>query len=378
VSEDPARADRAARGADAPSALADRVFSSVLAPLVIGGPMRPAHPIGARAALALVSLAPRPSDSDLASRVDLARVVEARRLVPIDTVDDPSGTDWALGAVLHDLLQATNPSWIRRSAPKRLLDLAGATLDRLSPPGSAQEALGRHTWFSRLFAVHRRDTAVSWWVGSSTFRGKEPPKRLFLWPEVRRVNVERAERGLMELLDHGGPAEHAPAFAIVVSQLLRATPLTDFATCGREAPPFVWTRETLAMVRTPVARTLALRAVALASSDLVDAALGRATRALFAAKQWKDAGVALEFLGHRAMSLAQGSGSPSVEGTEEAVFARAAGAMVARRWLDDPAANLPEAERRRLAPVFDAAARASAARELAALMDAPRAPRAAD
>ena len=79
--------------AEDPTALAHRVFATVLGPLVLGGPMRPAHPIGARAALALMTLAPRPSDGDLASRVDLARVVQARRLVPIDTVDDPSGIE---------------------------------------------------------------------------------------------------------------------------------------------------------------------------------------------------------------------------------------------------------------------------------------------
>jgi hypothetical protein len=355
--------------AEDPTALADRIFATVLAPLVLGGPMRPAHPIGARAALALAALSPRPSDGELESRVDLARVAQARRLVPIDTVEDPSGTDWALGAVLHDLLQVTNPSWVRRSAPKRLLDLAGATLERLSPPSSAREALARHTWFGRLFSVHRRDTAVSWWTGSSMFRGKEPPKRLFLWSDLRRVSVERAERGVMELLAHGGRIEQAPAFAAAVSQLLRATPLTDFASCARVAPPFVWTRETLAMVRAPVARTLALRAVSLAGAEEVDAALGRATRALFAAKEWKNATIALDFLGHRAMSVAQTPTTwSSADGTDDTTFARAAGAMVARRWLDDPASGLPDAERRRLAPIFDVAARASAARELDALL----------
>jgi hypothetical protein len=185
------------------------------------------------------------------------------------------------------------------------------------------------------------------------------------------VNVERNERGVMELLAHGGRIEQAPAFASAVSQLLRVTPLTDFATCARAAPPFVWTRETLAMARTPVARTLALRAVSLAPVDDADGALGRATRALFAAKDWKNATMALDFLGHRAMNVAQEPSSwTSADGTDDTTFARAAGAMVARRWLDDPASALPETERRRLAPIFDVAARASAARELAALLDA--------
>ncbi len=330
----------------------------MVAPLVLGGVVQPAHAVGARAALALMDAGAAPSDTDLASRVELARVAQARRLVPIDTVEGPSGAEWALAAVVHDLLQVTNPSWIRKSAPKRLLDLALATLDRVPPAATAREALSRHTWLARLFDLRRHDTAVSWWTGSREFHGKPPPKRLFAWPGLRRVSVARAERGLTELLGHGGIAEHAPAFEAALTHLLRASPLTDFATCARRAPPFVWTPEGLAMVRTPVARTLALRAVSLGPMDEADAALGRATRALFAAKTWRDASTALDFLGHRAMGAGQGP-APSLtgDGTDDAAFARAAGAMVARRWLDEPSTALSEGERRRLAPVFDAAAR---------------------
>ncbi len=353
--------------------VADRLFESVLAPLVLGGAVHPAHPIGARAALALLHMAPIPRDAELASRVELARVARARRIVAIDTVNDPSGAEWAIGAVLHDLLQVTNPSWIRRSAPKRLLDLAMTTLDRLPPVKSASEALARHTWFARLLDVRRQDTAVSWWTGSSEFRGRAPPKRLLLWSDLRRVSVARAERNLTELLEHGGKAEHGQAFEAVLTRVLRATPLTDFATCARTSPPFAWTPEALALVRAPVARTLALRAVAYAPMDDADAALGRATRQLFAAKAWRDASTALDFLGHRAMSAAQTPGSwPTADGTDHVAFARAAGAMVARRWLDEASHGLTEAERRRLAPIFDAAARAEAARELAAFTAAPR------
>jgi hypothetical protein len=272
--------------------------------------------------------------------------------------------------VLHDLLQVTNPSWVRRSAPKRLLDLACATLARVPPPASAREALMRHSWFSRLFGVHRKDTAVSWWTGSSTFLGKEPPKRLLLWSDVRRVSVAKSDRGLMELLQHGGQAEHAEAFVRAMALFLRATPLTDVATCARPSPVFEWTPEGLALARVPVARTLVLRAVALAPGDEADAALGRATRALLAAKAWKHATAALDFLGHRAMGLAQGADTITpTEMSEDAAFARAAGAVVARRWLDDASTEFSDSERRRLAPIFDGATRGTAGRELEALMN---------
>ena len=116
--------------------LGDRLFTTVLAPLVLGGPMQPAHAIGARAALALVHADLRPADAELASRVDLARVVQARRLVPVDRVNDPAGTEWALAAILHDLLQVANPGWVRRSAPKRLLELVNAALDQARDSGA--------------------------------------------------------------------------------------------------------------------------------------------------------------------------------------------------------------------------------------------------
>jgi hypothetical protein len=359
--------------AEEPAKLADRIFVSVLAPLVLGGPLQPAHPIGARAALALIDAGAIPSEADLASQVDLRRVIQARRLAPIDTVDDPTGPEWALGAVVHDLLQVTSPSWIRKSAPRRLLDLAGATLERVPAVKSAREALSRHTWFARLFDLRRLDTAVSWWTGSREFRGTEPPKRLLAWSDLRRVSVERAERRLTELLRYGGVPEHAAAFEATLTQFLRATPLTDFATCARSSPSFVWTPEALGLVRVPVARTLALRAVAFAPPEEADAALGRATRELFAAKAWRDATTALDFLGHRAMGAAQGGiPAPSGEEEEDAAFARAAGAMVARRWIDDPGSGLSEGERRRLAPIFDAAAKGGTVEEIAMLTGGPR------
>ncbi len=354
--------------------IAERLFRSVLAPLVLGGPLRTGHAIGARAALALAERAPRPADLDLASRVDLGRVAVARHLVPVDRLDDIDGETWALAAALHDLFQVASPGWVRRSAPKRLLDLTLATLERVPPVRSAREALARHTWFARLVSVRRRDTAVSWWVGSREFLGSEPPKRLLLWSDVRRVSVERQERTLCELLTHGGVRELASAFEAAVSRFLRATPLTDLATASHRTPAFAWSPETLALVRTPAARTLALRAVALSPLDELDAALGAATRTLLGAHAWREASTALDFLGHRALSAAQESAAwpGAIDGPDDTAFARATGALVARKWLDEGALVLSESERRRLTPIFDAAAKVSAAREISELTGVPR------
>ncbi len=356
-----------------PAKIADRVFTSVMAPMVLGGVVSPAHPIGARAALALMAEGALPVDSELASRVDLVRIAVARKIAPIDRVDDPSGADWALGAALHDLLQVASPGWMIHASARRLLALVSATLERVAPVATAHEALMRHTWTSRVFALERRDATVSWWTGSHEYRGEEPPARLLAWPSVRRVSVARADRAITDLVAHGGVLELALPWNDVLARLLRATPLTDFATCARAVPRFAWSQESLAVVRSPVARTLALRAAAQGPDDAADAALGRATRVLLAAREWRDATDALDFLGHRALAAAQSSPSwpGSTGGVDDASFARAAGALIARKWIDEPSAALAQGERRRLGPILDVASRSAATQELQELT-APR------
>jgi hypothetical protein len=189
------------------------------------------------------------------------------------------------------------------------------------------------------------------------------------------VHVARADRALTDLVAHGGVMELAQPWNDALAHLLRLTPLTDFATCARTSPRFAWSPESLAIVRSPVARTLALRAAALQPEEDVDAALGHATRALLAAREWRDTNDALDFLGHRALAAAQSSPSwpGATGGIDDATFARAAGALVARRWIDEPSAGLAQSERRRLGPILDVAARSAATRELLELT-APRLP----
>jgi hypothetical protein len=88
-------------------AIAEGLFTQVMAPLVLGGPLRPVHAIGARSALALGEQR-IPADRDLASRVDVTRVRRARRLVAVDTLPDPNGADWAIAAAINDVLQAAS------------------------------------------------------------------------------------------------------------------------------------------------------------------------------------------------------------------------------------------------------------------------------
>lgn len=352
-------------------AVAARLFADVMAPLVLGGSMRPGHAIGARTALALGEL-PTPSvDPGLALRVLDARVRRARELVPIDELGPPTGAEWTLAAALHDVLQSANPGFdtaFRRRSAAQILELAGATVDRVCAPANVRDALSRHVWLARVLDIARTDTAVSWWIGSHAFLGVEPAGRWRAWPKLRRVKIVRRPHALMDLaplaIDRGRLNE-------VVAKLLSCTPLTEIATCTRAAPPFAWREATLGLVATRAGQTLALRALARLPTADVDAALGRATREALAQKP-AGAHAAVALLADRAIAQAQehgvtvgrvsrvGRGPAGAEDAQsfatDAAFARGLGAAAALRDLALPGAPWPETERRGLIAALKPAA----------------------
>ena len=355
-------------------AIAERLFVGFIAPLVVGGAMTPGRPIGAKAALAIGEDRPL-ADIDKVSHVQLARVRIARRLVPIDRFGPLRAAEWATLACLHDVVQAAHPDLkgvFRRRAPLELLDIVDGALERIPSPTSVMEALSRHTLLSRMFEITRTDTVVSWWVGSRTFLGEDPPARLAAWPELRRVNVATTPRPLMDLAANGGGAS-PERFELSIRAVLGRTPLTDLATCTRAAPRFTWTADTLALVATRAGKTLASRALGAQNVDGVDEALGRATRALLVNQAWKSAAVALDLLGERALSLAEATLSKPDEplaspGQNDAGFARAAGAFVARRWIAMHGECFGAGERGSLLRALEPAATSRAAQELEQLI----------
>ena len=355
---------------------AERLFEHFMAPLVLGGELRPGRPIGGKAALEL-GIERTVTHVDLASHVELARVRVARQLAPIDYLPGPDAEEWALAAVLHDLVQAAHPDWrgfLRSSSgPTRLLRLAELTLDRVGPVSNVREALGRHTWFSRLLEITRTDTKVSWWVGSQTFLGTEPPARLSAWPELRRVHVDRTPQKLLDLPGAGGQVT-PERYAAALARFLRATPLTDMATCARPSLPFEWSGPTLAFVAMRGGRTLALRALAHAHPSDVDAALGRATRALALRKATQALTIAVAFLGERGLASAQDvvlrGGNVAETNVEEALFARSVGAYGARMLLDANPRQCSESERTALRTYLVAIERAPYVQPVAALLTA--------
>jgi hypothetical protein len=300
-------------------------------------------------------------------------------LAPIDRFEPaPTGHEWAIAAMLHDLVQATHPGFnavFRRSGPLRIMSVIDKTLERVPPPRTAADALSRHTWFSRMFELARTDVQVRWWTGSETFLGEEPPARLTAWPEIRRVQQTRTPRPLMDLPTSGGAVDLA-RFTSVVEGLLSRTPLTDLATINRSAPLFAWSHETLTLCATSAGRTVILRAFAQLPERQVDAALGRATRQLFAAKAIRAVSLALDLLRDRALMAAEArigidrEPDPLTLGPDhnDASFAMSAGALAASHWLAQTGGGFAENERKLLLRVLAPAASSSAANEVKALL----------
>jgi len=327
------------------AATARRLYERFMAPLVIGGDMTPGPAVGARAAL-LLDGGTAAVDPDVRSQVDVARVRVARRLVPVDTVPDPSPADWALGAALHDLIHALHPELdgvLHRSAPDRLLDFAEQVIDRVEAASSLEDVLSRHTFFARTFEIQRTDTVVSWWSGSRTFVGAAPPPRLVAWPDLRRVHTDLTTVPLAELPNalHAGRRER---FHRLLGRWLEKAPLTDLATCDRAVSPFRWTGAALGLFATPGGRVLGLRALGLGRTILVDAALGHASALHVKAAAWADVGRIADVLADRALAIASSEVSAASEASDrdvsdDAHYARVLGATAAIERVDATAAS---------------------------------------
>lgn len=358
-----------------PQALAERLFDDFVAPLVLGGRMVPGRPFGGRAALSIGDHR-TPSNVDLVSRTGLTRVRLARKLAPIDGFDPaPTANEWALAAVLHDMVQATHPGFdaaFRRSGPKRVLDVVEKTLERIPSPRKVGDALSRHTWFGRMFDLARTDIELRWWTGSARFLGTDAPARLTAWPELRRVTETKTPRPLMEL-PTSGAAVDAHRFGWVTEAFLRKTPLTDLATVTRPLPAFAWSHETLSLVATHAGRTIVNRALALLPAREVDAALGRATKQLFNGKAMRALFVAVDLLRDRALAaasarLATDAPEPLPTEANDAAFAVGAGALAASHWIAQTGGGFTERERKALLAVLAPAANGPAAGEVKALI----------
>lgn len=265
---------------DAPVAQrADELLQRVLAPLVLGGRLTPVRPFGPSLALRIGQRGPV-IDIDLRSRLDVARVRQARRIAPVDTLPELGAAELTLAAGLNDLLQSTNHELagaFTRGRHGRLLASVAELCEHVPAPRDVEEALARHATFARVLELSRTDTTVSWWTGRASFRGQAPPSRLLTWRKLRRVQVNEQRVALVDMC-HGLAAVQDGSFCDTLGLWLTRSPLTDIATATRSSPRFGWSSSTLALISTRAGRTLAWRLLARQTSGAVLTALERAAR----------------------------------------------------------------------------------------------------
>ncbi|MBK8251482.1 MAG: hypothetical protein IPK82_02290 [Polyangiaceae bacterium] len=267
--------------ADALTERYGELVEQVLKPLVLGGRIDPVRPLGRRLGLA-IGEGRKIADAELRTQLDVARVRVARRLAPIDTVAEISAEDMALVAAFNDILQTTNlelSGAFTRARHKRLLDSSVALCESIAKPRTIDDALSRHTVLSRALEVVRTDTSVSWWTGSSSFRGQPAPGRLLKWRELRRVREDSRRVPLVEM---AADVSHIPseAWFDALNVWLSRSPLTDIATLARTAPVFRWSEPTVSLIATVPGRTLAFRALCQQRAASVEGTLDRALKAL--------------------------------------------------------------------------------------------------
>lgn len=151
---------------------------------------------------------------------------------------------------------------------------------RIPAPKNLGETLARHATFARIMELSRTDTTVAWWTGSARFRGEEPPARLLTWRNLRRVRVDSERVPLAQMASDISPVND---FHHALTAWLHLSPLTDIATMTRDAPWFVWSPATIALIAVPAGRTLAYRALMRSTTDLVVTSLNRARTMLLPA-----------------------------------------------------------------------------------------------
>lgn len=259
----------------------DDLTKGVLAPLILGGPMRLVKPFGPALALS-IGVGRSVPDDEVRSRMDVVRIRIVRQVAPLDFLPPISAAEFALAAALNDLLQSANhllSGPLTRGRHQKLLSATQTLLEAIPPPQNTLEVLSRHAAFSRAQKTFRSDVIVRNRVTSSSFRGELPPKRLFLWKDLRRVTEDRTTVTLANMAD-GLKALSAQHYAEALRAWLALSPLSDLATLTRATPPFAWSTPTLALVSYPIGRTLALRALARESLQNVVHSLRRAADSL--------------------------------------------------------------------------------------------------
>ena len=309
-----------------------------LLPLVQGGALRVSRPLGPRALARLADEASRVGrldemdPSDPLPALAAARRAVAARLIPSAPAPPLDEISLRLGAALHDLLAMAHPDLAGPGLGRRLERIAEAALALASvtAPGSAREAVNRHTLLARLGEIVRVDRTVHFWLGQQTFVGRTPPARILALPSLRRVRIEAARRSWLREI--GIPTAGRRAFLA----LNVASPLGEALDPLRLDPPLAWGR-ILPVLRFPaLARAIAGVAVEIGVDRAGDALAGALYRfaglhdpPFGAVATPEGVAFALEFLAHLVwldvlFGAPREEGSMSEAGLEVAVMMTAA------------------------------------------------------
>ena len=218
--------------------MARAFVSTFLLPLVRGGRLHVGRPLGPLAYERRGRFAANHVEALAAFELSRARQDVAGRFLP-DAAGPPlDEATLRLGAALHDLLVLVHPSLEGpRVARRQARVAAGAqALASLGPPGSAAEAVERHSLLARVAEIGRTDSTVSFWLGRETFVGRVPPPRVTALPALRRVRVDVVRRSWLR--DIGVPSIARDA----VLALGIASPLGEALDPLRLEPPLCWSR----------------------------------------------------------------------------------------------------------------------------------------
>jgi hypothetical protein len=265
-------------------------LTDFLLPLVKGGALHVGRPLGRRAVSKLMAPfiqaeAARalardddraggdgwqpPLDPDGRAALEIARYrrAQAAELLVACAAPPLDEISFRLGAAVHDLLALAHPTLAGRGAEARHQRIGAAALElaEVGAPGSAVEAVNRHSLLARLPEIARSDRTVRFWIGQSTFVGRVPPRRVTALPRLRSVRVELVRRSWLREI--GIPAAGRAAFLA----LNIASPLGEALDPLRLDPPLAWSR-ILPVLRFPaLCRAVAGRALELGVKRTGDA-----------------------------------------------------------------------------------------------------------
>ena len=226
-------------------------------PLVAGGALPVSRPIRPKDFEGLSKeLSTLPSELSQLAELAKQRWYIARALwpaMPPPTLDDAT---LRLAVAVHNLLALGHPAMNGASSRARDQVIGFATdLAKLGPPATAASALERHSMLSRLGDIERNEHEVHNWLGTRTFVGQLPPRRLLRWPKLRKIQVAHQKRSWLR--DIGVPNDARRLW----EALGQANPLMEALNPGRLDPPLSWDNLFEVLRFAPLARGVAAHLV---------------------------------------------------------------------------------------------------------------------